>query len=192
MGHGAGLRRRQSEVVEAILVGAARARPVMQRVASLTIAPRTQWPAMRSSRAAERPPRSSRRAEQSSHDVRARAGRARCAHVPLRCCWCNEAQAAGPPNRPAVTGSDGARRTCRARRLQRTVSAAVARQLRGAAACSPASSGDSTTRHGVVQWSTASRADGADLRWVAVHTRHEVQHHLADVRAQVADHKEDE
>jgi hypothetical protein len=29
-----------------------------------------------------------------------------------------------------------------------------------------------------------------DLRWVAAHTQHEVQHHLADVRRQVSDHKE--
>jgi hypothetical protein len=31
-----------------------------------------------------------------------------------------------------------------------------------------------------------------DLSWVAVHTQHEVQHHLADVRAQTSDHKEDQ
>jgi DinB superfamily len=30
-----------------------------------------------------------------------------------------------------------------------------------------------------------------DLRWLAVHTHHEVQHHLADIRAQINDDTED-
>jgi hypothetical protein len=65
---------------------------------------------------------------------------------------------------------------------------AVARQLRDAASLFAAVLGrlDDAAWQRTVIYNYPEPTE-RDLAWVAVHTQHEVQHHLADVRAQITD-----
>ena len=94
------------------------------------------------------------------------------------------ARARRPAHRLPGARTDGSRRTGRPRRLRRAGPERVSRCSSGKPrSCSPTCSRASVPTTGNARSSTTTRhASERSLRWVAVHTEHEVRHHLRDVR----------